>query len=179
MIRGRCSLLVRQYLWFRSCTGAEETSWSSTATCLAQTVTLCWRNTQSLLEGLLLGFVSWITSYFYFIPRSFRKCLFIFFSSPPPFLCNFFWDFCFVRVFSSSLSSLYPSSPLQVYPSSLPPGPRLPPQVWEPGNVFYSNGQIAMRTMKITRKDLIFVKQNLFWFCQCMSLWENNFLYCT
>lgn len=108
---------------------------------------LCW-NTQSLC------FISWIISYFYFIPRSFRKCLFIF-SSLPPFLCNFLFV-CFPFSFKSV--SQLPTANLTHQPSSWSQTSSSSLRTQKCG--FYSNGQIVMRTMKITRKDLIFLKQN-------------------
>lgn len=110
MIRDRCSLLMRQYLWVRSCTGAEETSWSSTTTCLAQTVTVCWRNTQSLLEGLLLVLFPELSPIFVLFQDHSGSASSYFFLLPHP-SCVIFWGIflfvCFPLLFQVCIPVLH------------------------------------------------------------------------
>lgn len=81
-----------------------------------------------------------------------------FFSSLPPFMCNFlllfFWFICFPLLFQVCIPVLhckYNPSAFLLVPDFLLKSEKCG---------FYSKDQIGTRTTKITRKDLIFLKQN-------------------
>lgn len=102
-----------------------------------------------------------------------------FFSSLPPFLCNFWEVLCCSSVLLFSFKSVSQLSIVNIthqFPSwSQTSSSSLRTQKCG----FYSNGQIVTRPTKITRKDLIFLKQNSVLILSVYVLVGENFLYCT
>lgn len=96
-------------LWFRSCTGAEETSWSSTTTCVAHTVTVLGYQLggYSVSAGrtvTVFCFLNYLLFFILFQDHSGNASSFFLLSHPS---CVIFWGYFFCSsVFLSSFKSV-------------------------------------------------------------------------